>query len=175
MPTCIRGDYRHEADARLDGVETELAAEVEDWDTAFGRHRQAVDAARAAVEASPDGWFKLDEVPPPKDGRRLMIYLPPGNAFARGLTCVTGWSRIYDRLSWDGPGQPTHWRPMPEPPVTASEPAEPQSSGEAAPAPSEPPEPETIRANQRGRRRTQLTPGPWRGARRSKERSPGAG
>jgi len=77
-----------------------------------------------------DGWFRIDDPknPPPKDGTRVLAYWPDvyGNSSAVQIESWFGpWSKHNSKETWqncwewaDGPNAPTHWRPLPPPPVT---------------------------------------------------------
>lgn len=75
------------------------------------------------MSADENGWLPIETAP--KDGRIMLLYLPwinevrqgrfnPGHRRAR-----RGWfAALYNHTNSFLAGEPTHWQPLPKPPVT---------------------------------------------------------
>lgn len=88
------------------------------FDPAYVNDAQAVLKDARALLASPAavGWLPIETAP--KDGARILLFLPNqlGDSVWTGLW-AEGWHVSYGKAE----REPTHWMPLPSPPAIASQ------------------------------------------------------
>lgn len=84
--------------------------------TIYPRHIAAIYAAMQAV--APDGWEPIETAP--KDGTKVLTYTPPPAPYGDPYFCVCAFFHGHWPSKWmhaTGNTEPTHWMPLPAPPL----------------------------------------------------------